>query len=95
MVINSLVTNHIAVQAGQFQGRYLPETIPSKRRAAAKLKELEKNMNMIQLKLFLDNAESILRQANALDTPLHDCVVSFDLRECPPTVEVDKYGGDL
>ena len=76
--------------AGQFQGRYEPE-LPSDERATAKLKELEINVNMIQLKLFLDNAEDILRQAETLVLPLYDCVVRFDLCEYPPTVEVVDY----
>ena len=48
-------------------------------------------MNMIQLKLFLDNSETILAQANSLNLPLYDCVVLFDLRECPPTVNIEEY----
>jgi len=79
-----------AEQVGQFQGRYEPE-LPEDKRAAAKLKELEININMIQNKLFLDNAENILRQAKALDLPLYDCVVKFDLREYPLTVVVEDY----
>jgi len=71
---------------GQFQGRMRPRKEPDDERAAGKLKELETNMNMIQLKLFLDNARIILSQARGLDTPLYDCIVTFDLRECPPIV---------
>jgi len=48
-------------------------------------------MNMIQLKLFLDNAESILTQTEGLDPPLYDCVVVFNLCQCPPTVSVQDY----
>jgi len=70
---------------GQFQGRMRPRKEPDDEGAAGKLKELEINMNMIQLKLFLDNARIILSQARGLDTPLYDCIVTFDLRECPPT----------
>jgi len=79
--------------AGQFQGRCEPEEVPSGQRAAAKMKEVETNFNMIHLKLFLDNAEDILRQAKALDLPLYDCVVRFDLCEYPPTttVVVENY----
>ena len=77
--------------AGQFQGRVLPETLPVCPRIAAKFKELEINMNMIQLKLLLDNSETILSQAKALDLHLSDCVVSLDLRYCPPTIGVKKY----
>ena len=46
---------------------------------------------MIQLKLFLDNSEIILAQAGALNIPLYDCDVKFDLRQCPPAIEVTKY----
>jgi len=76
---------------GCFQGIYWPEEVPSDERAAAKLKKIEINMNMIQLKLFLDNSETILTQAKGLDTPLCDCIVKFDLRTCPLTVKVEKY----
>ena len=48
---------------GQFQGRMRPRALPDDERAAAKMKDLEMNMNMIQLKLFLDNARIILSQA--------------------------------
>jgi len=46
---------------------------------------------MIHLKLLLDNAEDILRQAKGLDLPFYDCVVCFDLCKCPPTVRVEDY----
>ena len=78
-------------QAGQFQGRIWPVREPESERAAAKLEALEQNFNMIQLKLFFDNSGSILRQARSLAIPLYDCVVHFDLRDCPPTVEVMRY----
>jgi len=55
------------------------------------MKELETNLNMIQLRLFVDNSETILSQAEALGLPLYDCIVKFDLRECPPIVELYKY----
>ena len=74
--------------AGQFQGRIQPAEIPPEERAAAKLKEIEINMNMIHLKLFLDNSETILSQASDLDIPLFDCVVAFDLRNCCPALKV-------
>jgi len=51
-------------------------------------KELETNISMIQLKLFLDNADNILSQASVLTIPLSDCVVGFDLRQCPYAVVV-------
>ena len=70
--------------SGQFQGRILPQTIPNDERGAIKLKELEINMSMIQLKLFLDNSERILSQARALVIPLYDLVVVFELLQCPP-----------
>jgi len=75
-------------KSGQFQGRAWPSATPTNERAASKLKELEINMNMIQLKLFLENSETILRQAEALDMPLYDCIIWFDLRKCPYEVEV-------
>ena len=76
---------------GQFQGRFHPVTIPENEREAMKLEGLEQNINMIQRKLFLDNAESILSQARSLDIPLCDCVVAFDLGYYPLTVEVIRY----
>ena len=78
-------------KVGQFQGRLWPILAPDDERAAAALKELEVNVNMIQLKLFLDNAGTILKQADDLDIPLHDCIVVFDLRCCPVEVVVKKY----
>ena len=71
---------------GQFQGRIIPTTILEDERAAAKLKELEINNNMIQLKLFLDHSSTILDQAKSLNMPLCDCFVKFELRHCPPKV---------
>ena len=82
-------------QSGVFQGRYWPITLPRIERDVAKMKALEINITMVQLKLYLDNAENILNQARSLDIPLHDCVVMFDLLQCPPTVEVsynEHYG---
>ena len=78
-------------KVGQFQGRLWPTLAPDDKRAAAALKELEVNVNMIQLKLFYDNAETILNQADVLDLSLYDCVVVFDLRCCPVEVVVKKY----
>ena len=65
--------------------------VPKNERAAAKLKELEINMNMIQLKLFLDHSQTILNQVEALEIPLFDCIVMFNLRACPFSVEVKKW----
>ena len=59
---------YIYEYAAQFQGRYIPEKVPENERAAAKSNEIEKNISMIQLKLFLDNAEDILSQAKAFCT---------------------------
>ena len=67
--------------SGQFQGRATPEEVPSDERDAKKLLAIENNMTMIQLKLFLDNTETILNQARALDIPMYDCVVAIDLCE--------------
>ena len=87
-------------KAGQFQGRFeplittqsIPVAVPKNDRAVAKLKELEANLNMIQLKLFLDHSDTILSQAKSLQLPLYDSVVMFDLRNvCPPKVTVEKY----
>merc|ERR1711971_1516446 len=60
-------------------------------REAAKLKEMEINANMIQLKLFLDHSETILSQVMALDIPLHDCIVRFELTTCPIEVTILNY----
>ena len=76
---------------GQFQGRLLPKTIPKDERAAAKLKELEINSNMIHLKLFLDHSATILEQAKTLNIPLCDCIVGFDLCCFPPKVATHHY----
>ena len=80
-------------QAGEFQGSTFQPAVPilENERAATKLVELEKNITMIQLKLFLDNSETILSRAKALNLPLYDCIVAFDLRRCPTEVEVMKY----
>ena len=75
---------------GRFQGRFEPMAIPVDERAAEKLKELEINMNMIQLKLFLDNSETILSQVEGLGIPLYDCIVVFDLRVYPLEVTIQK-----
>jgi len=88
LTCNKSFTNELG---GQFQGRVLPIATPENERDATKLKELETNMNMIQLKLFLDNSDTILNQAISLGIPLSDCIVDFDLRKCPPTIEVKKY----
>jgi len=78
-------------KAGRFQGRFIPMVIPNKEREASKLKELEVNMNMIQLKLFLSHSETILNQARALGVSLSDCVVKFDLDDCPLEVTTHEY----
>ena len=76
---------------GQFQGRLWPKSITECPQIANKFKELEININMIQLKLLLDNSDAILRQARALDIPLHDCVAKFDLRDFPLKNETVHY----
>ena len=78
-------------QAGQFQGRIELTMMPNCERDVEKLTELEINITNHQLKLFLDNSETILSQAKQLGLPLHDCVVTFDLRQCPSIAEVMKY----
>ena len=85
---NEVCTNE---NFGRFQGRVQPTSVPKDERAATKLKELEKNLTMIQQKLFLDNSENILAQAKELNLPLYDCIVVFDLRTCPPTVKTVHY----
>lgn len=77
--------------AGQFQERILPLSTPDNERDAAKLDDLMININMIQLKLFLDNAETIQSKVKALDIPPYDCVVKFDLRRWPPKIEAKSY----
>ena len=79
---------------GQFQGRYWPVTKPINERAAQKMAEVEKNITMIQLKIFLDNSETILKQANSLNLPLYDCVVNFDLRHYPIKIETFRYSNE-
>jgi len=78
-------------KSGQFQGRAWPSVIPNNERDTSKLKELETNLNMIQLKLFRDHSETILSQAKALGIPLCDCIVSFDLSECPMKIKTFAY----
>ena len=85
---NKLVTEE---QLGQFQGRCWPVREPESERDAEKLKALEINISMVQLKLFLGNSEAILNQARPLDIPLYDCIVHFDLRKCPLIVKVLRY----
>ena len=46
---------------------------------------------MVQLKLYLDNSDTILNQARSLNFPLHDCIVHFDFRYCPLSVKVQRY----
>ena len=84
---------HISEQLGHFQGRVVPATPPKSERAVEKLEKLEINVTRIQLKLLLDNADTILSEARSLNIPLCDCVVSFDLRTCPPTVTTKDYTG--
>ena len=78
-------------QSGQFQGRMWPKTLPESERAAAKLEQLEVNITMIQLKLFLANTETILNQASSLSISLCDCIVIFDLRDYPFKIETKRY----
>ena len=78
-------------QLGQFQGTMLPKRVPGSQRAAAKLKELEMNLAMIQLNMFLGNIDVLMRRARNLKLPLYDCVIAFDLRECPLVIDVKSY----
>jgi len=78
-------------QLGSFQGRVWLETETECPRIVAQLEELETNFAMIQLKLFLDNSETILSQAGKLDLPLCDCVVVFYCQHCPYTITTKKY----
>ena len=82
---------YIDEKLGQFQGRFHPIVTPKGLRAASQLEDLEKNMTMVQLKLFLDNSDTIFSQASSLNIPLNDCIVKFDLRECPPLIETKCY----
>ena len=82
---------YIDEQSGQFQGRMWPVIQRENEREPAKLEALEKNVNVIQLKLFLFNSNMILSQASSLGIPLYDCIVLFDLGKCPLTVEVQRY----
>ena len=84
--VNCCSRSYTYETAGRFQGKLLPSKTPDNERDAAKLNEIEKNITMIQLKLFREHSETILSQAEALDIPLCDCVVKIDLRQCPPTV---------
>ena len=76
---------------GCYQGRVWPIDAPKNAKTAQVMEGVERNMTMIQLKLFYDNEETILNHADVLDLPLYDCVVLFDLRCCPVEVEVKKY----
>ena len=78
-------------QLCQYQGRTQPRAAPETDREAMKVKELEINVTMIQLKLLLDQSKSILGQARSMNVSLYDAVVIFDLRSYPRTVEVKKY----
>ena len=88
-------TSYTPELTGQFQGSLYAETIPENERDVSKIKDLEININMIQLKLFLDHSGTILNQARALGVPLYDCVVIFQLEECPTTVHVMKYSDQI
>lgn len=79
---------------GKFQGMLQPSALPENERTATKLKELEINFTMVQLKMFLDHSDTILSQAKSLDIPLHDCIAVFDLRGCPMKVETFSYTHD-
>lgn len=79
--------------SGQFQGRMWPVVLPNDERAATKVEELEKNISMIQLKLFLDNSETILSRAKEMNLPLHDCIVKFELYKFPIEIDVLHYTG--
>ena len=81
-------TNDISAQ---YQGRFKPIVMPENERAAQKIREIEINMSMIQLKLFLDHKESILSQVEALGIPIYDCIVSFDLTKCPLEITTHRY----
>jgi len=76
---------------GMFQGRLWPMAKPVNERDAQKMKEVETNFTMVQLKIFLDHSDTILSQAKALGIPLCDCIVVFDLRHCPLTVGTFEY----
>ena len=71
-----------------FQGSLLPN---ENERYAAKLEKLETNITMIQLNLFRHYSSFILSQSTSPDIHLCDCVVIFDLRDCPPTVKIEGY----
>ena len=83
--------SYIEEIVGRFQGLVKPTAVPASERAARKLKELQLNLSMIQLKLLLDHSETILSQAEELNIPLCDCVVRFDLCMLPPFVSLKKY----
>ena len=76
--------------AGQFQGSFWPPVALDDKRDARKMEDLEINMSMVQLKLFLDNSETILAQAKGLNLNLCDCLVVFDNGH-PTAVDVKKY----
>ena len=59
------------------------------------LEELAINVSKIQLKLFLDNADTILGQARSKGIPLSDCVVWFDTRACPTKVDTRLYSDKI
>lgn len=71
-----------------FQGSLLPN---ENERYAAKLEKLETNITMIQLNLFRYYSSFILSQSSSPGIHLCDCVVIFDLRDCPPTVKIEGY----
>ena len=79
---------------GQFQGRYWPIETQSTR-TESMLEELAINVSKIQLKLFLDNADTILGQARSKGIPLGDCVVWFDTRACPTRVDTRVYSDEI
>lgn len=92
LTCNKKCTEFEIGQVGQFQGRIMPIEVPdNNERVAAKSKDLEMNISMVQLQVFLQHSDTILSQASSLDIPLADCYVFFDLRCCPHTAEVKSY----
>ena len=81
-------------QVGQYEGRIdVSSSVAQhcKLFSLTKWKELEINLTMIQLKLFLDNAETILNQTVSLGIDFCDIIVIFDLRQCPPSIKAMHY----
>ena len=53
--------------------------------------DLKTNMYMAQKSILLRHKDTILAQLSSLETELRDSLVLFDLRQCPPVIDVRSH----